>query len=249
MISQLGGLKRRGIVHVIGDWTSSSHRELSLELGQAIAVGGYSLMTSGLSSGVAMDVCEGFCSLEKRKGMCIGVVWGGLKGYSMPGYPNKWVEVTTYLNTPDIKVGEHKVTTRGHANDADVVIALPGAAQTRDEINQSVKYEHPIAVHPFWSDTFPELWDFEGVGDCMALVAAVLRDREKRPAVHALKVANCLSGKTAAMLRDEESRRCIEKGKDNEAYAKWLEEEERRLEEEAKKEAGMNEDEGDRRKI
>lgn len=83
-------------------------------------------------------------------------------------------------------------------------------------------YEHPIAVSPYWSKSYPDLWDFESVEDCMALIHGVLRDREKRPEIHALKVANCLRGKSAKDLRDEEMKRVIEKRKENEAYAKMI---------------------------
>ena len=48
----------------------------------------------------------------------------------------------------------------------------------------------------------------------------VIRDSLKRPEIHALKVANVLSGKTASQLRNEESKRTLDKGKDNEEYAK-----------------------------
>jgi hypothetical protein len=83
-------------------------------------------------------------------------------------------------------------------------------------------YEHPILVDKAWSRSYPTLWDFEDVEDCIALVKGVLRDRENRPEIHDRKVANCLKGKSSKDLRDDETRRVIEKGKDNEEYARMV---------------------------
>ena len=79
---------------------------------------GNSLMTGG-GLGTDVAVCRGFCSVAERKGTCIGVMWGGAKGYKLPGiYPNKFIELEEHLNPPKLKIGEHQVTSRNHANDA-----------------------------------------------------------------------------------------------------------------------------------
>ena len=90
-------------------------------------------MTGG-NGGVARSVSEGFCSVEGRKGVTIGVMTGCADGYKIPGYPNEFIEVEVYMKTVDVRVGVHRVTTRNHGNEADVVIVLPGEAQTRNEI-------------------------------------------------------------------------------------------------------------------
>lgn len=138
----------------------------------------------------------------------------------MPGYPNEYIEVVSYLKTVDVKVGVHMVTSRNHMNEADVVIALPGGAETRSEIQTALGYEHPTIVDKFWIDTFPAMWEYQDVEDCLAIINAVVRDKKERPEVYKLKVANCLDGKSAAWLREQESMRVIEKAKDNERWAK-----------------------------
>ena len=136
------------------------------------------------------------------------------------------------------KIGEHDLHSRNHGNEADVVIALEGDSMTATEIEQAVGYEHPTIVASFWTGRFPELWDFENVDDAMTYVKAIIRDKAARPDVHAKKVANVNRGKAAAMVREEESRRCIEKGLDNE---QWMKEEEERQQREKE---GMDGDEG-----
>ena len=88
---------------------------------------------------MAKSCSEGFVSVpkEERKGVTIGVLSGHTRGYSIPGYPNEYTEVKVYMKAPDVKVGEHKVTTRNHANEADLVIALPGDSQTRNEVRRT----------------------------------------------------------------------------------------------------------------
>ncbi|GMH57220.1 hypothetical protein TL16_g07799 [Triparma laevis f. inornata] len=216
----LASYKKRGIVYVTGS-TKDEHAPASENLGREIALAGYSLMTGG-GRGVALAVGRGFCSVPRveRKGASIGVVWGAVGGYTIPGYPNEFVEVTAQLNLPSNKIGEHKVTSRNHLNDADVCIIFPGDSMTRMDLDTCVGYEHPTIVHPYWSDCCPSLWDFQDMDDCMAIVNGVFRDRTKRPSVHKMKVANVLEGKTAEGLRKEESIRTLSKGKENEEYAK-----------------------------
>ncbi len=162
-----------------------------------------------------------------------GVLWGGCSGYKIPGYPNEYVEVVSYLKTVDVKVGVHQVTSRNHMNEADVVVALPGGSETRRELQTALGYEHPTIVDKFWIDSFPTMWEYGDVEDCMAVINAVVRDKARRPDVHKLKVANCLDGKSAAWLRNQESTRVVEKAKDNE---KWIKEQER-LEQEKNRDA------------
>ena len=223
MSGVLAGYKKRGIVYVTGS-TTSEYSSVASNLGVALASAGYSLMTGG-GRGVALAAARGFTSVPttSRKGRSIAVVWGPVSSYKIPGYPNEHCEITCSLSLPPAVVGSHKVTTRNHANEADVCIAFPGDSLTRRDIEICVGYEHPIIVHPSWSDCCPSLWDFGDVEDCMAVVNAVMRDKKKRPNVHALKVGNVLGGRTAEDLREEESRRTLEKGKENEFFYKELE--------------------------
>ena len=219
--NKIANLRQRGIVFVCGDWTNE-HAHIAEPLGKAIAKNGNSLMTGG-GQGTDVAVCRGFCSVEKRKGSCVGVLWGGMKGYKLPGiYPNKYIEIEEHLSPPKVAIGEHRVTSRNHANDADIVIVLPGGSQTKNEINIMISYEHPIAVSEFWNDVFPSVWSFDTVEDCIALINGVLRDKEKRPEIHKLKVANVLDGKSADELREEEVKRVHEAKADNEEWVAFL---------------------------
>jgi len=211
-----------GIVYVCGDW-KNSHASIAEPLGRAIALNGNSLMTGAGGDGVDLAVCRGFCSIEERKGRCVGVIWGGAKQYQIPGvYPNKYVELVEHLQPPKLQIGEHRVTSRNHANDADICIVLPGGCQTKSEIEIMSKYEHPMVVHSHWNDVFQSAWSFESIEDCVAIINGVLRDKEKRPEVHKRKVANCLDGRTADELREEEVARCHEAKKDNEEWVAFL---------------------------
>mmetsp|Transcript_25728 Transcript_25728/g.51372 ORF Transcript_25728/g.51372 Transcript_25728/m.51372 type:complete len:238 (+) Transcript_25728:30-743(+) len=230
MSGALAGYKKRGIVYVTGS-LSCPYASQSYPLGVALARAGYSLMTGG-GPGVAKEAARGFTSVpkEERKGRSIAVTWGPAGGYRVPGYPNEYCEVSVGLNLPRDKVGDHAVTSRNHANEADVCVAFPGDSMTRRDIELCVGYEHPVVVHPSWSDCCPSLWDFRDVEDCMAVVHGVMRDRGRRPNVHKLKVANVLRGRTAEDLRAEESKRTLEKGEENEFFYKELEKlEQRRL--------------------
>ena len=104
----LASYKRRGIVYISGS-TKETHTPLSYDLGRSIALSGYSLMTGG-GAGVAKSAGEGFVSVpkEERKGVNIGVVWGVVGGYDIPGYPNEFVELKAQLNLPSNKIGDHR---------------------------------------------------------------------------------------------------------------------------------------------
>jgi hypothetical protein len=86
-----------------------------------------------------------------------------------------------FLKVPRAKIGDHKIHSRNHGNEADVVIALPGSSETRDEIEQAVAYEHPTIIHDFWTGRFPTLWDWGDVADAIAYVRRAKR-RERRRA-------------------------------------------------------------------
>ena len=86
-----------------------------------------------------------------------------------------------------------------------------------------IGYEHPIVVSGFWSDVFPEVWNFNSISDCLALINGVLRDKKKRPEVHKLKVANVLDGRSADELRGEEVKRVHEAKTENEEWVAYLE--------------------------
>ena len=211
-----------GIVFVGGDF-NKEHELLAEPLGTAIALNGLSLMTGG-GTGVDLAVSRGFVSVDGRKGKCCASIWRGMKGYKLPGiYPNRFIELELHLKPPNLKIGEHQVTSRNHMNDVDICIFLPGGAETKTQIEIARGYEHPIAVSSFWIDIFPDCWNFESIEDCIALCNSVLRDKKKRPDIHKKKVANVLDGKSGHYLRSEEVRRCHDAKENNEAYVALLE--------------------------
>ena len=61
--------------------------------------------------------------------------------------------------------GELESDSRNHLNilTSTVVLALPGRVGTRAEIELSIRYRRPIAVHAFWHDAFPDLPRFDEV--------------------------------------------------------------------------------------
>jgi predicted Rossmann-fold nucleotide-binding protein len=227
-------LKKNGIVGIVGDGANECASEGTYELGAALRRLNVSIMTSG-GRGVAKAVARGWHEENERiinssnsssssssrfKPESIAVMWGGIEHYKIMGFPNEYTTLPVYLTLPSAKIGQHAVTSRNHFNECDAVIAFPGDALTRQEIDISVAYEHPIIIHKaFWSVTFASLWTFESIDDCTSLVMSVLRDKEKRPQVHAVKVANFLLDKTADWLREEETIRVHSARYKNELHA------------------------------
>ena len=151
---------RRAVVGVMGSG-DDAHAEFAEPLGRAIAARGWNLLTGG-GGGVMTSVARGFTDRNPRAGVHLGILRGDADGEPLPGYPNDFVEIPIATHLPG---GEVESDSRNHLNilSSAVVLALPGRVGTRAEIELSIRYGRPIAVHSFWHDVFPDLPRFDEV--------------------------------------------------------------------------------------
>lgn len=135
------------IVGVMGSG-AEMHEDLAAPLGSAIASGGWHLLTGG-GGGTMTAASRAFVRTPDRAGLCIGVLPGREDDGGAPeGYPNPWVEVTIRTHLPLSGEAGTEPDSRNHINvlSADAVIALPGSAGTRSEIELALRYERPLAL-------------------------------------------------------------------------------------------------------
>ena len=149
-------LKQRKVVGIMGSghqpWT-----ELVQPLARWIAQQNYHLLTGG-GSGVMAVAAEAFCQVEPRLGISIGIIPTELnaQGQYIPliGYPNPGIELS--ITTP-LSRFNHQDPARLSRNHiciltSDVVVALPGDAGTRNEVNLALNYGKPIILFGAASD-------------------------------------------------------------------------------------------------
>ena len=142
------GVRRMPIVGVMGSG-AQGHNDLAAPLGRAIAENGWHLLTGG-GAGTMTATSRAFAETPDRLGLCIGVLPGAEDGGGSPdGYPNPWVEIVIRTHLPlsgEVGTGPHS---RNHINvlSADAVIALPGSAGTRSEIELALRYGRPLALY------------------------------------------------------------------------------------------------------
>jgi len=124
------------------------YTELAVPLGEWIASSGCHLLTGG-GSGVMAAVSRAFHSVEGRKGRVIGVLPGTVEAgepAAPSGYPNQWVEIPIRTHLPLSGEQGRDPMSRNHLNvlSADVIVALPGGAGTRSEIELALEYRRPL---------------------------------------------------------------------------------------------------------
>ena len=138
---------RQPIVGVMGSGREE-HPELTGPLGEWIAGRGCHLLTGG-GGGVMVAVSRSFYSVEGRLGRSIGVLPGdpaagepGIPG----GYPNPWVEIPVRTHLPLSGERGRETMSRNHLNvlTADAIVALPGGAGTRSEVELALEYRRPL---------------------------------------------------------------------------------------------------------
>lgn len=155
-------MPRLKIVGVMGSG-SEPHEHLAWPLGAWIARAGHHLLTGG-GAGVMRAVSESFVRVEPRRGVCVGVLPGP---QWRPGYPNDAVEIPIRTHLPLSGTKGTDPMSRNHVNvlTADAIVALPGKAGTRSEVELALRYGRPIRLHgpaePFAS--FPEVPRIEGI--------------------------------------------------------------------------------------
>lgn len=137
------------IIGVIGSG-SDEYPELSIPLGQWLATQPVHLLTGG-GAGVMRAVSKAFHETQPREGRVIGIIPGTMDppgAGTKPGYPNPYVEIAIRTHLP--LSGEQGTwpMSRNHINvlSADCLVALPGAAGTRSEIELARRYHKPIIV-------------------------------------------------------------------------------------------------------
>ena len=137
---------RRPIVGVMGSG-SEPYAELAQPLGRMLARAGYHLLTGG-GRGVMSAVSQAFAAAEPRAGSIIGVVPGDADGNAPTGYPNPFVEIVIRTHLPTSGAGGSGPDSRNHINilSSHAVVALPGSAGTRSEIDLALRYGKPIIL-------------------------------------------------------------------------------------------------------
>jgi len=170
------GPVRRPVVGVMGSG-DDPHVEIAEPLGRAIARSGWNLLTGG-GGGVMTSVARGFTGRHPRAGVHLGILRGDAAGEPLPGYPNEFVEIPIATHLPG---GELESDSRNHLNilSSTVVLALPGRVGTRAEIELSIRYGRPVALHGFWHDVFPGQPRFDDVDAAIEFVDRCLNERRR----------------------------------------------------------------------
>lgn len=147
--------ERLPIVAVVGSGTEK-HSDQSRPLGRWLAENGFHLINGG-GDGVMAETAHAFLEVDNRKGRVIGVLTAlgscdsaeGRAGYQSPsGYPNAYTEIVLRTHLPDSGTKGKKVSSRNHiiVLTADIVIALPGSAGTRSEIELALEYKKRLIL-------------------------------------------------------------------------------------------------------
>jgi len=144
-------LRKLPIVAVFGSGSAveAASAALASEVGTMVAGLGAHLLTGG-GYGVMAAAAEGFTAMQERAGLSIGIVPRGHDSpFDTPNrdpqgrpYPNPFVELAIMTPLPP-RAGDWRTTpTRNHINvlTADVILALPGGAGTRNELDMAAHY-------------------------------------------------------------------------------------------------------------
>jgi len=138
---------RQPIVGVMGSG-NEEFPGLARPLGEWIAHSGCHLLTGG-GGGVMAAVSRSFYSVDGRAGRSIGVLPGdparGTRG-TATGYPNPWIEIPVRTHLPLSGERGRDPRSRNHLNvlSADAIVALPGGAGTRSEVELALDYGRPL---------------------------------------------------------------------------------------------------------
>jgi uncharacterized protein (TIGR00725 family) len=134
---------KRRVIGVMGSG-SNEHAELAVPLGAWIAERGFDLLTGG-GGGVMAAVCRGFHGIADRRGVSIGILPAGPPN----AYPNPWVDIAIHTHLPQRGEEGAGERSRNHLNvlSSHVLIALPGGAGTRTEVELARKYGRPLIAY------------------------------------------------------------------------------------------------------
>ncbi|WP_332747793.1 DNA-binding protein [Hydrogenophaga sp.] len=137
------------VIGVMGSGSRPWNR-LATPLGAWIAKAGHHLLTGG-GQGVMASVGKAFHGHPGRRGCAIGVLptlADPERGYlPLVGYPNAHVDIRIVTPLPRRAASDPPdLLTRNHVNvlSSDVVVALPGAHGTRDEVRLCLQFRKPV---------------------------------------------------------------------------------------------------------
>ena len=126
--------------------SETEHEPRSGQLGRALASLNVHLLTGG-GSGAMLACSRGFCSIERRRGLSIGVL--PKLSRQRRAYPNPFVEIPIITHLPFSGTRGTDPLSRNHINvlSARVVIALPGGPGTLSEVVLALGYGTPVIAH------------------------------------------------------------------------------------------------------
>jgi predicted Rossmann-fold nucleotide-binding protein len=144
-------LRKLPIVAILGQGSplAAERAGLAREAGRLVARLGAHLLTGG-GYGVMEAAAEGFVGTPGRAGLSIGVIPRDPDGPFDSAnrdslgrvYPNAFVEIAVRTPLPPRSADWQLVPTRNHVNTltADAILALPGGAGTRNELDMAAFY-------------------------------------------------------------------------------------------------------------
>lgn len=140
-------IEKKPIIGVMGSGTKE-WPELAEPLGRWLAESGVHLLTGG-GAGVMTSVSRAFAEVADRDGRIIGIIPGSVAVSTLSvknGYPNPWIEIPIYTHLPLSGTRGEEPLSRNHINilSSDAIVALPGGAGTRSEIELAFRYGKPI---------------------------------------------------------------------------------------------------------
>jgi predicted Rossmann-fold nucleotide-binding protein len=151
-------LPRLPIIGLFGSGTKISPERAALarDIGMLVARLGSHLLT-GSSYAITEAAAEGFVSVKKRRGVCIGTIGRPTTAaFDRPRasadatqYPNRHVELVVYTTLPPQSHGEDTAERqRVNLISSNVVIALPGSVGTHDELQMAATMDGESAKRP-----------------------------------------------------------------------------------------------------
>jgi predicted Rossmann-fold nucleotide-binding protein len=147
--------KKRPCIGVIGSGTKK-HSQLSEPLGRWLAEQDCDLINGG-GGGVMAVLSQAFAEVPNRKGNIIGVIPSSGPCDSpktrstydpLQGYPNAWVDIPIYTHLSLSGASGKEIASRNHIIilSGDVIVAFPGGAGTRSEIQLALEYGKPLLI-------------------------------------------------------------------------------------------------------
>ena len=146
---------RAPLIAVIGSGTQP-HTRLSVPLGKWIAERGCHLINGG-GQGVMFETAKAFTSIEIKSGLAIGILPAAQSCETEesrancgapPGYPNAHIDLPMYSHLHLSGESGKDPASRNHIIilSASIVIALPGGAGTRTEMELALEYKKPLLI-------------------------------------------------------------------------------------------------------